>query len=62
MTTSQLVFCVTCYDAAVCAGCDAMSIACEYGHLLTVIMLGCRTHGPTAVDEVGVRVCWARRG
>ncbi len=57
MTTSHLEFGVTCYGASVCAGCDAMSIACEYGHLVTVIMLGCRTHGPTADDEVRVCVC-----
>jgi hypothetical protein len=29
-----------------------MSYACDFGHLLPVIMLGCRTHGPTADDEV----------
>jgi hypothetical protein len=40
-----------------------MSIACEYGHLLTIIMLGCRTHGPTANDEVcdgACCACWMR--
>jgi hypothetical protein len=57
MTTSHLKFGVTCYGAAVFAGCDAMSLACEYGHLMTVIILGCRTHGPTADDEVRVCVC-----
>jgi hypothetical protein len=61
MTTSHLL-CVTCYDAAVCAGRDAMSIACESGHLLTIVMLGCRTHGPMADNEVRFRLCLARRG
>jgi hypothetical protein len=46
-----------CDDADVCAGHDAMSIACEFGHVLSVIMLGCRIHGPTAKDEVRDGVC-----
>jgi hypothetical protein len=49
-------------DAVVCAGRDALLIACESGHLLTVIMLGCRVHGPTTEDEVRDSACWQCRG
>jgi hypothetical protein len=49
-------------DAVVSAGRDALTIACASGHLLTVIMLGCRMHGPTTEDEVRDSACWQCRG
>jgi hypothetical protein len=55
----ELRYLVTCFGAVARSERDAMSYACEFGHFVAVIVLGCRTNGPTADDEVRSGICCA---